>query len=103
MLQYEARECTSTWCNSKGSGGSKGAPPRDQIVLNFMQFFKIFDKNHMLAAPAGGLAPLPTEILDAPLNCFQTSKWKRDLMPHTVITLILPPMYVTQKYNQSTI
>ena len=43
-------------------------PPQDQIFFNFMRFFRDFDKDYMLAPPAGGLAPPLTEILDPPLT-----------------------------------
>ena len=48
---------------SRGGGGapSASANPMDQNFLNFMQFFGIFGKNHMLALPP------PREILDPPL------------------------------------
>ena len=54
--------------------GGRPPPLKDQNFLNFMQFFRNFGENYMLAPWLGPWSP-PREILDSPLLWVKNS-WK---------------------------
>ena len=49
-------------------------PPTPPCGPIFAQFHAVFQKNYMLAPTAGGLTPLPMQILDPPLENFGVSQ-----------------------------